>query len=905
MQIMKHIVFVTLGILALALLSGWLFLALPLFSDMRRGLAENVLSSRIGQPVEVRGDVRAVIGRNVSVSVSGLTIPSETMAEVELAALDSADFKLETAALFTGKIRADEVVVDGMRANLLIAEDGTKSWSGSLAELTKADNGVEPEERSSANERRTAAEIVELLNGRSIHIGALELHVSDAPSAFEFDFSLKNLDVEAIGEGGAQIDTAGTVNDVNFNLAASFPGDGSGSISADLGDTTFHYAGPEAAAGSEPVGAGQLSVAVGSLAQVLQAAGLDLSYDGVASFDTAVAFEGGQVAFEDVQSNVTFANGRELAISGRLSRPFLGKDFDLRVAATLNPGSARPEAAERIKDLSISALDARVTGDLENFAVTELIMETNTWNHGLDEIGPVSVGSIKRTEDGKLSIQNIAAEVSVGDVPIVSATGSIGDALNLREYAFTGVVSVPASLVVGGFDGLGRDIGRFDANVAVSDGNGQVRVERFAANVTGTDVWSLAASGTWPDVTRLEGAGLSVALEIPSPEAFLAAMNAGAAAADPLRLTLEFGADASAADIDADLVSGGTLLGLDLELSAQDDVPRARGSLNSQELILSDVENLRNFIVAMKELADDKEIEDGREVQQLVLDDDRSVQPLVQPKDGIAAIREMLQPSTLLRNADVEFSINIEKIVGPKGVTELDSTLIAKDGQFRFGPLNFQYGGGLVTINADADLGSDSNLLRVSGTARGWDLGDVLAVADIDMDARGTISADFDLAGPFSSPKAFAGAASGGVTIRVDDGAIASSLLELAGLGIMPWLFSNERRQGYTRLVCANAPIRIDRGKISTEGSVVETERVQFVLHGDIDVAGNSLNIHGRPRPVGEPLSRSAWPFNVTGPLNDPKFDLLIGGNRQRRADGADVMPLNRVPCRPDILQLQ
>jgi uncharacterized protein involved in outer membrane biogenesis len=309
-------------------------------------------------------------------------------------------------------------------------------------------------------------------------------------------------------------------------------------------------------------------------------------------------------------------------------------------------------------------------------------------------------------------------------------------------------------------------------------------------------------------------------------------------------------------------------------------------------------------------LDDEREIQpmvrgDDREVQPMVREDDRTVQPMVRSEGGIAQLREMIEPSTLLVDTDLEFDIDIDRIVGQKGVTELHSSLTAKNGHFKFGPLTFRYGGGAMNITAQADLGSGSKWLNVVGRGSGWDLGDVFAVADIDMDARGTISADFNISGPFTSPKAFAQNARGNAGIEVSNGAVASSLLELAGLGIMPWLFSDERRQGYTRIVCATAPVRIDGGRVSTEGTVIETESVQFVLYGNVNLRSRQINIHGRPRPVGKPLSRSAWPFNVTGSLNEPKFDLIIGGNRQRRTDGADVMPENRVPCRPDILQLQ
>ena len=86
---------------------------------------------------------------------------------------------------------------------------------------------------------------------------------------------------------------------------------------------------------------------------------------------------------------------------------------------------------------------------------------------------------------------------------------------------------------------------------------------------------------------------------------------------------------------------------------------------------------------------------------------------------------------------------------------------------------------------------------------------------------------------------------------------------------------------------------------------VAETKSVQLVAKGKIDVKNDAISLRAEPRPVGKPLARSAWPFDVSGKLSDPRFKLDIGGSRNSRADGADVMPANRTPCQPDILQLQ
>ena len=65
------------------------------------------------------------------------------------------------------------------------------------------------------------------------------------------------------------------------------------------------------------------------------------------------------------------------------------------------------------------------------------------------------------------------------------------------------------------------------------------------------------------------------------------------------------------------------------------------------------------------------------------------------------------------------------------------------------------------------------------------------------------------------------------------------------------------------------------------------------------------MDISGQPRKIGEPLSRSPWPFTAKGSMAKPKIKVKDGPRRMKRSDGADTMPAKRKACVPDILQLQ
>ena len=87
--------------------------------------------------------------------------------------------------------------------------------------------------------------------------------------------------------------------------------------------------------------------------------------------------------------------------------------------------------------------------------------------------------------------------------------------------------------------------------------------------------------------------------------------------------------------------------------------------------------------------------------------------------------------------------------------------------------------------------------------------------------------------------------------------------------------------------------------------TTVETDLVQIVVFGDVDLNRKNMDLNIQPRRIGKPLSRSPWPATVTGSFKDPKVRVKSGPKKLRRKDGASRMPARRKPCVPDILQLR
>lgn len=108
---------------------GWAVLALPLFSDIRAKLVSEFLSEQIGQPLLIEGDVSVHVAPTSIVRARNVRIPSENLADVDLAKLDFFEFDIDLFALWERRVNLNNLIVDGLYVNILIKEDGTASFS--------------------------------------------------------------------------------------------------------------------------------------------------------------------------------------------------------------------------------------------------------------------------------------------------------------------------------------------------------------------------------------------------------------------------------------------------------------------------------------------------------------------------------------------------------------------------------------------------------------------------------------------------------------------------------------------------------------------------------------------------------------------------------------------------------
>lgn len=898
-----------LAIAVVLFIALWLVLAAPMFSSFRQGIVENLMTDQLGQPFEIDGDVRIVLKRTARVRVADARVPSTNMDDLDLIALTLMELDVDLLGVLRGNVALDNFVMDGLQVNLLTAEDGTTSWIQREGRIKKKDEEDTKEDSPS---------FLTFLSDKTVTFTNIGLTIDNATSGFVFDFDLESALLEQ-HEKLVTFSGHGSVNGEEFELLGNYPHDAPFSHDVSFGELSLTYNGtvlPESEGGGYVA---DFDLETGEIGEIFDIFGLERSVEGHGRISTEVTRKPDVWALADIESTFELDGGQHIVISGKVDNVLPRDGVDITIDARMHPEGAPPPPATALKDLKLTGIDAHIiTGD-QGLEFEELNIQTNAFDQGLDRVGPITIGQFYRSPEGTLGVREITLQVGPLDAPFITASGSVSDVFKFKGVSIEGALQGASTLLLRSLaEEDAERFGRVYAEFDISDDPGHLSLRRLEARSENTDLWSLDAKITMEDVKKLSGFLLELSLSVADSAHFLEALQVDPIDVGALGLTMGMTGDKQNVSLDIGFNAADSDISTNITFDISQDINVIRGGILSNRIRLADIRDGTKAVIAIAGSSKSREAEetDQPPLQPLVLDetpvkqepeiDDGKppLQPLVIEQEP-APEEKFFSPQRILTKTDLEISIDLKEFVGDKGVSSMSSQLIADQGQIQAGPMELYYGDGFFRVNAEMDAVNQPEILIINGSTSGWDLGEILTSLELGIEAQGTLDAALNISGNISQPKNFARTITGAATLNMGNGAVATSLLELAGLGIFPWLFSEERRKGWTDVVCVRAPVQLNTGKVTFDRVVVETNSVQLFARGAVDWINDSIKLRAEPRRVGKPLSRSAWPFEVTGKLSDPKFKLDIGGSRSRRADGASVMPADRVPCIPDIYQLE
>lgn len=887
---MKRIILGLVVLIVVILGAGWMVLSAPFFGGLRASVAQDWLD-KAGGGVTISGPVSIGLGKEVHVAVEGVSLDAPG-GEVSVA---RAEADLSLSDLLHRKIDPSNIVITGAKADLV--RDGQGKLVGKVKDAAAGEPAKAPP---------TPEQILAALAGKTIRLVDSQFSLLDQPSNFAFDAVLPTLDLQGdSGNGVTALQGSGTLNGQPLTLSVSIPKDAPLSVALTSATTALTFTGADGSKGISGPLSGQIALEATDLTQTLKLLQLEPVLNGKASARATLGqTAGGDLSLTGIDVSGALDSGPSVQISGAIGNLRKMDDANITIDASLYAEGQEPAPALLVKDLRLTSVHMALSGPLKGDTHRSMKIVTNGFEVNTAGVGPapVRLSEISRGQAGELVVGSLAIQIGPITTPWLTMGGQVGDLLNLSGVALTGQVDFPMATIDGAdMTKLPASLGSVSGGFKVSGSIDQLSLTDIKLGTKDTDLWSLGVSGSVGSVLPLGGIDLTLQGSAQS-EALLTALGKEPVTLSPLDFQIALASSDTVGTVQAkaSVRIAESNVAVDLSGNNRGKGPVVKGTVTSSLIRLED---LRDGLLAATEIASAVR---SKVPETPGVKHPRTRSQSQAAEDDVQDITiGILDKDTLLRYGDIDIALKFNDIAGKSKVKGIDANLTVGDGKASLGPLKFSFDGGHFDLLATIDTIAAPKIVHLKGSSGGWSFEQIMKAMRVKIPASGTLDAEFDLSGSHASVADFINTLDGSTTVRMKNGSIATSLLDLAGLGVIPWLFSNDRRQKYATITCLRAPLEFKNGVVSSKEAVIETPEVQLVAYGNIDIPRRTINVAGQPRPVGKPLKRSPWPFTLSGPLNHPKVKVKDGPSKVRRVDGATQMPAKRKPCVPDILQLK
>lgn len=886
---MKRVALALLAGLFLLLVAAWLAVSAPFLGQFRAGLAQRALDAS-GSNVKIEGPLNVDLGKQVHFSAENIGI-GDGQGVVRMAKVEA---DLPLADLLHRLIDPSNIVVTGTSVTLV------RDPQGNLIGLEKHAPTDAP------GKTLTPDTVLAALGGKSVRLVDTRVSLQDQASNFTFDAKWDELDLLGDSSSGTiDLKGQGTLNGQPMAVSASVPKNAPIMANLTSGATTLSFTGAEGSSGLDGGIHGQFSAESTDLSQTLALLQLMPVLKGNASAKATLGqAAGGDLSLTGIDVAATLDSGQSAQISGSIGNLRELDDAQIAIDLLAYPEGKEPPPAQLWKDLRLTSVKMELSGPLKGQTHRSMSIATNGFKINTAGIGPapIQLKQISRGAGGELIIGSASLQVGPAGAPWLTAEGSIGNLLQLSGVAIDGKLALPISTIVGaGNKKLPAELGSFSGAFKLSGAIEALSLTDIKIATQDSDLWSLGMTGSIGSLLPLEGVDLKMDTSIKTA-AMLKVLGK-----TPVNLApLEFHSKLASVDksgtiaVQLAMIMAESNLSLDLTANNRGVGPVLRGTATSNQIRMADLQQGLN---AAKEIAAAFR---GNAPTSAASTRPQTRSRKAASQDDVEGISiQMVDEDRILRYGEMDIKIKIDKFAGKTMTKGIDAQLVVKNGKASLGPLKFAYDKNQFDIEASIDAIKAPKILHLKGSTTGWNLADIMKSLRVKYAATGTIDANFNISGDRTSLAKFMNTLDGTATLHMKNGSIATSLLDLAGLGVVPWLFSKDRKDKFAAITCLRAPMEFKNGVVSSKEAVVETPEVQLVAFGSINIPQRTINVAGQPRPVGKPLTRSPWPFTLSGSLTKPKLKVKDGPSRLRRVDGANKMPAKRVACVPDILQLK
>ena len=223
-------------------------------------------------------------------------------------------------------------------------------------------------------------------------------------------------------------------------------------------------------------------------------------------------------------------------------------------------------------------------------------------------------------------------------------------------------------------------------------------------------------------------------------------------------------------------------------------------------------------------------------------------------------------------SVDADVTLRAGSILRSKetALEKLDTHLVLRDSVLTLDPLDFGLAGGELKGVVTLDGRSNPIQARARVSARRIQLAKLLPAVENSPANVGQIDGDFELAGRGASVGRMLATADGRASLVVGRGQISKLLMETAGLHLFEMLQLKLGGDKPVELRCAVADFGVQRGVMTANALLLDTDVSTVLGSGSIDLGTERLDLTLVPKTRSTSPVALRSPFHVTGTLAQP-----------------------------------
>lgn len=760
---------------SLVLVAIWLLIFSGLFSEPRGILMARVLSDRLGQEISIEGGLDISLDTGVHVVAYDLLVPGSTLAGTGQAKVARLGLVIDWQGLRRKNLRLSDVHLDGVRIEKRTASNDKARPSGTDA-------------RTEGSLAAGLADLRDLITDHRIDISDFAFHYGSASNGLDLEIDLSSVViVQRHSDAPWTLQGKGKLNGQGLTVSGSHQADQHFDLSMATDQIKVEIAGT-----AEPGGMGSgytaaISADVDDLAQLLGILKLQKSLSGNGKASATYKSSNGKQSLDDLKAHLSLDSGESIDLAGKLEEIQDLNNANLAVEISLYPPDALPAPAKLRRDLKLTGFDLELTAQPDGLPLRKMKIRTNGFV--LNTLGkgppPVTVSHIRITPDGLLDLGRVELRIGPPGNYFAVLDGTIGDALRLRGIDFHASLDVPMNALLKPKPGPNAELtGKIVGGFHLAGDSTTLALSDLTAKTQDTDLVQMDVTAASGNVLTFSDMSLDISADVPSGAKLLSALNLSAVQTGDIKFDAKLSSTGPKWQSHSRFSVAQSTLDMSLITDTGQAGPRLDGQVASPLIRLKDV---RQAIAAVREIG---LFGQGNHTSSGVFSD---------------VTMEPVATQVLQSGMSMDVQVDLKKLQGEAGTSHIKTEFTLKHTEARVGPVKFDYDGGRFDVTGSVDLAKHPEIITVKGSADGWNLDTILQELNFKKHGSGILNAAINLSGAHRSVSEFARTASGDVLISMQHGRIHTRLLDLAGLGVLPWLFSDAHGK-VAPIACLRAP---------------------------------------------------------------------------------------------------